>query len=128
MSHTPSPQNIRGHFGWTIERLAEILKNEKTDYYRDASLERFGFTYDLSLKCLRAFMETAGSPCESDRECFEWAENQQLLNPDIDWKEVIDSYESIKKNTDTKLADSVYQKLDDYYRFFQDLHDKCANR
>lgn len=128
MTETPSPQNIRSHFGWTIERLSDILKNEKTDYYRDASLQRFGFTYDLSLKCLRAFMEAEDSSCDSDKECFEWAESQQLLNQDTDWNEIVDSYESIKKKSDTELADSVYQKLDNYHRFFQDLHDRCADR
>ena len=42
-------QVLLTHFNWNLQRLEEVLKQEKTDYFKGAALQRFGHTYDITI-------------------------------------------------------------------------------
>lgn len=52
-------------------KLEEILSHEEDDIIRDATIQRFEFTFELAWKALRTFLkEVHGIVCNSPKGCF----------------------------------------------------------
>lgn len=50
-------KSLQSDFEKAILRLAEVLKEIKTDIVRDSAIKRFEITFDLSWKAVKAFLE-----------------------------------------------------------------------
>ena len=114
------------HFDWTLQRMSESLQNEKTDYYRDAALQRFGHTFDLSVKCIQAFAENMDTPCQSARECFEIAVKNNWVSKDDNWEDVLQSYDNVKQQLKGEPAGAVYNKLERFYFSFKIMYENLS--
>ena len=110
------------HLEWNIQHLQEILKNKKTVYYRDASIQRFGFTFALALKSIRAFLETFDKTAQNPEQYFDLANEMNWFEGISYSKEVVEDYLKIKDGFTSQIAESVYSKLEDYRLFFITLH------
>ena len=113
----PSLKILLTHFEWTIDRFEEILKNEKSAYYRDAALQRFSFACDMALKCIGSLAVEQGATCKTFPECLEWFAQKNILGKNIPWKELTESYSRATLSRATlKLkgdsADLEYEKLE----------------
>ena len=113
-SSTPSAKILLTHFRWTVDRFEEILKNEKSDYYRDAALQRFTFTCDIALKFIRSLAAEQGTPCESFQQCLQWAAENQWLAEDAPWEEMETSFNHASRKLKGEAADLEYEKLAAY--------------
>ena len=52
-------------------KLEEILSHGEDDIIRDATIQRFEFTFELAWKALRTFLEEVhGIVCNSPKGCF----------------------------------------------------------
>ncbi|MCH8312988.1 MAG: nucleotidyltransferase substrate binding protein [Nitrospinae bacterium] len=123
-SQTPEPslKILLTHFKWTIDRFEEILKNEKSDYYRDAALQRFSFTCDMALKCIRSMAAEQGKSCETFRQCVEWCLEKNWLEENSPWKEITESHGQAPKKLKGESADLEYDKLDSYCRLLKNIY------
>ena len=61
------------HFSWNLQRLDEVLKQEKSAYFKSAALQRFGHTYNIALKIIRSYAQSKSIPCKMGERCFETA-------------------------------------------------------
>jgi nucleotidyltransferase-like protein len=125
-SAQPSSKILLTHFRWTVDRFEEILKNEKTDYYRDAALQRFTFTYDITLKYIRSLATEQGTPCESFQQCFQWAIEKQWVAEDAPWKEMETSFNRATQKLKGEQADREYEKLGSYCLLMKHLCEKLT--
>ncbi len=124
MNQAASPKILLTHFDWTLSRLQEILNNEKTDYFRDAALERFGFTYDMAVKCLQALSHTLGEPCETPDECFAFSIKMKLLDQEENGRRLIDAYKAIKQPKPVPEADGIFASLPEFIEIFKQLRSR----
>ncbi len=121
---TPSePQVLLIHFDWNLQRLDEVLKQEQSDYFKGAALQRFGHTYVIALKVLRAFAESYNLPCQTDEQCFETAVNNGWIEKQTDWKEMAADYQRINQKP-PQDAETVYGKLAAFHHIFSQLFAK----
>ena len=116
-------QVLLTHFDWNLQRLDEVLKQEQSDYFKGAALQRFGHTYDMTLKVLRAFAESNNLPCQTDEQCFETAVNNGWMEKQSDWKEMAADYQRINQKP-PQDAETVYGKLATFYNTFSQLFAK----
>lgn len=125
MDEQPSLKILLVHFGWSVRQLQEILGREKTDYYRDATLQRFGFTFSLGLKCIRSAADN-DPQCETPQQCFQLAAEKGWLDENTDWKNLLASYEKTDPAVIDSNADAVYDNLKIHLKDFQALHAKLS--
>ncbi len=118
----PSLKVLLTHFKWTIDRFEEILKNEKTDYFRDAALQRFSFACDMALKCIRSLAADQGKSYETFRQCVEWSVEKNWLKADAPWKEITESYGRAPQKLKGESADLEYDKLDSYCLLLKNIY------
>lgn len=118
----PSLEILLTHFEWTIDRFAEILKNEKTTYYRDAALQRFSFSCDMALKCIGSLAVEQGATCKTFPECLEWLVDKNWLGKDTSWKELTESCSRATQKLDDKTANLEYEKLEAHCRLLKTIY------
>ena len=82
-------QVLLTHFDWNLQRLNEVIMQEKNDYFMGAALQRFRHTYDITIKVLRSFAKCQGLPCQTDEQSFETAITSGWMERDLDIKEMI---------------------------------------
>ena len=119
----PSFKILLTHFEWTIDRFEEILQNEKTDYYRDAALQRFSFTCDMALKCIRSLMNEQGKTCETFQQGMEWLEEKNWVEGEAPWKELTESYNQAALKLKGESADMEYEKLRPYCLLLKNIYE-----
>lgn len=118
---TPSElQVLLTHLDWNLQRFDEVLKQEQSDYFKGAALQRFGHTYDMVLKTLRAFAQCQNLPCQTDEQCFETAVNSGWMEKQPDWREMIEDYKSINQKP-PQDAEIVYGKLPTFHHVLSQL-------
>ncbi len=130
-SSSPSPSSpkiLLTHFDWTLQRMEESLRNERTDYFRDAALHRFSLTYDLALKCVSAFAAEKGPALNSAEECWQWAIANGCTSGEMDWQELNAAYHKVAQKLQGEPADSVYVKLDLYCQWMKNLYQNLSAR
>ena len=121
LQKTPSElQVLLTHFDWNLQRLNEVLKQEQSDYFKGAALQRFGHTYDIVLKTLRAFAKGQNLPSQTDEQCFEAAVSSGWIEKKFDWKEMVADYQRINQKP-PQDAETVYGKLPTFHNALSQL-------
>ncbi|MDZ7611955.1 MAG: HI0074 family nucleotidyltransferase substrate-binding subunit [Candidatus Moranbacteria bacterium] len=113
--------------GKALKKLEEASEAEKTELNRDASIQRFEFTFELLWKCVKSYLkEIEKIDCHSPNSCIR--EARRLL--ELSEKEIetlLDMAEKINLSTHTyseEQAEEIYQEI----QKFLPLMKKTAER
>lgn len=109
-------------FEKAVRRLKEVLELEETDIIRDATIQRFEFTLDISWKMLKTFLEEKkGIICVSPKECFREAYRQGVIDYDEDWIEFVNMRNETVHTYNEDIAKEIYNKLPNTLSHFESL-------
>jgi len=114
------------HFAWNLQRLEDMQNNERNEYYRNASLQRYEFAVHSALKCLQARAELDHRSCETVEEGFQWAGEMGWFPDNADWKEMADAYQKMTPDQIGNDADAIFDKLKIYHTHFRALLDNLT--
>ncbi len=113
---------ILKQFQKAVNRLDEVLKQEKNEFIRDSAIQRFEFTFDLSWKVVKAFLEeNKGVICNSPKGCFREAYKQEIIEYDDFWIEMTDYRNKTAHIYKEELAEEIYAILPRTLSYFQKL-------
>jgi len=106
-------------------RFEDVLQKEKSDIVRDSAIKRFEFTFDLSWKLIKAFLEeNKGIVCMSPKDCFRSAFQNGLIDYDDFWLEMTDLRNEIVHAYGEKFAEKIYEKFSRVIECFKALEKK----
>ncbi len=127
MSQTPESKKkvLLTHLDWNLQRLDEALKQEKTDYFKSAALQRFGHTYTMAIKSIQGFVE-AGEDSIDEEQCIKLASKSGWMEDPLQWQEMNADYKSINKKPQQD-TEAIYQKLPRYQKAFKYLYTRLTN-
>ena len=109
-------------FGSALERLKEVLREKKADIVRDASIQRFEFTFDIAWKALKETLEEYYNVrCVSPQKCFREAYKQDLIAFDDFWIEMAKKRNLTVHTYKEQLAEDVYAILPHAVEKFEEL-------
>lgn len=109
-------------FANALERLKEVMVMPKTDIIRDSAIQRFEFTVDLAWKMIKEYLEEKkGILCSSPKDCIREAYRQGLIEYDESWIKLIDARNMTAHMYNEKMADDIYNKLNDALGLFEKL-------
>ena len=120
--NAPSLKILLTHLEWNIQRFKEILQNEKTEYYRDAALQRFGHTFDMAAKCIGARAVMEGKQLESAQQGFRWAAESQWIETAAPLENLLTDQAALAGKQEIASAQAVFEKLNRYLLIFVELH------
>jgi nucleotidyltransferase substrate binding protein (TIGR01987 family) len=105
-----------------ITRLKEVLKEPKTDIVRDSAIKRFEFSFDLTWKTLRAYLEEKkGIISNSPKDCFKEAYHQKIIEYDESWLKFVDLRNEIVHSYDENTAEEIYKELPNILKHIESL-------
>ncbi|WP_433745175.1 HI0074 family nucleotidyltransferase substrate-binding subunit [Falsibacillus pallidus] len=115
-----------------IKKLHESLERDATkdDIVIDANIQRFEFTYELSWKIMKAFLEFSGvlevaSPRKTIREAFK----NGLITKDDAWLKMLEDRNRTSNTYDEAIAMEIYKHIkDDYIHLFDSLITELKKR
>lgn len=114
-------KEIFASFTQSLQRLDEILQDEKTIKNRDSAIKRFEFTVELAWKCIQKFLREQKIICRSPKECLKEAFKFGLIADDERWLGVIEDRNITAHTYDEEVADEVYKRLPGYKDLFAQL-------
>ena len=116
---------LKKQYQKAVKRFEEILAKERNDIVRDSAIKRFEFTFDLSWKLIKAFLEEEkGIKCASPKECFREAYRQGLIDYDEFWLRMTDWRNEVVHTYGEKFADAFYKKLPETLKYFKLLKER----
>ncbi len=122
----PPLKILLNQLDWNLQWLQQMEKNEPTDYYRDAALQRFEFTFNTAVKCIRAGALKQRITCETPKECFALAERVEWLPEGTPWQKMLQDYENMKSGSSSKDADVIFANLKHYRQNLKRLFDRLT--
>ena len=111
---------------WNLQWLQQMEKNEPTEYFRDAALQRFEFTFNTAVKCIQGAARQNQDSCDSPEECFVLAERKEWVPGGIPWHAIVQDFESVKTDAAPENADALFAKLTQYREHFKTLFDRLT--
>ena len=95
------------------QQLKKAIKLSPTRIHKDASIQRFEFTFELAWKTMQEYIRDQGLDCKSPKNpknCIrEGARLEIIDNPEV-WFEFLDRRNLIAHTYNEKMADKVYKK------------------
>jgi len=87
------------------------LKAEKTELNRDASIQRFEFTFELCWKTLKRILHYKGTTVNSPRDVIREAAAQDLISDPVLWFGFLEDRSRTVHTYNEKIADQIYHDL-----------------
>ncbi len=95
------------------ERLKEAIEAEPTRMNKDATIQRFEFTFELAWKTIQEYSKSHGIDCKSPKNCIREAGRLNLIE-DVEgvekWFDFLDNRNLVSHSYNEELADRIYEK------------------
>ncbi len=108
-------------FANAADRKEEFYKEGYSDIYLDLVVRRFEFTYEMSWKCIKRYLDYIGIECTSPRDCFKEAFSQKIITDETVWIGMIEQRNLSSHIYDEDEIKEILGKIGDYKNAFQDL-------
>jgi len=109
------------------QRLKEAIKAKPTRMNKDATIQRFEFTFELSWKTLQEYIRDQGFDCKSPKSCFREAARLELIDDPQRWFDYLRARNLIAHTYNEKLADRIYRKACKFPKELDDLLKKIKS-
>lgn len=107
-----------------LARLEEALDQPPTVMNQDASIKRYGFTFELSWKLMQSILRKNTIIVYGVKNTFREAARLNLItNPEV-WFEFLDSRNLTVHTYKEEIAHKVYKKAKEFSPFVKELLEK----
>jgi len=103
-------ENLKEDLLKANQRLKEASELEPTRIHKDATIQRFEFTFELAWKTIQEYIRDQGFDCKSPKSCFRTAAEVGLIKNIESWFEYLKARNLIAHTYNKKLSDEVYNK------------------
>ncbi len=110
-----------------VKKYDELINEGFGDIYLDLIVKRFEFTYEMSWKALKRYLEFLGFEIKNPREAFKEGFAQNILNDEKIWLEMIEQINLSSHVYDENEIIEILNKKDKYLESFQQLKYNLEN-
>lgn len=107
----------------SVERLTEVLDEKPSMITRDASIQRFEFTFELAWKVVQKYLSSKQIICRSPRECLKEAFNLQIITNENEWLSMLNDRNLTSHAYNEKLSEEIFGRLSDHLALLTALRD-----
>jgi len=107
-----------------LKTFEEILKEPYSKIVRDASIQRFEYSFEVFWKVVKIYLEyQEGIICNSPKSCFREMFSVGLIDENKTTKllEMTDDRNLTSHTYDEDLAEGLYQKLHEHYELMKEI-------
>ena len=104
-----------------VKTLEEVLALPLTDVVRDATIQRFEYTFELSWKTIQTAANFMGTTCNSPREAIKFAFKSGWTRDVDGWFQAMEARNKTSHAYNIKLATEVYEVAKKYPALIKEL-------
>ncbi len=108
-------------------KFQEILLLPKNEVTRDASIQRFEFTYELVWKTLKRILSVKGITANNPRDVFREGAKQNILTNVEAWFKFIEYRNQTTHTYNEEIANEIYSVLPKFNTMVQEFVNTCLN-
>jgi nucleotidyltransferase substrate binding protein (TIGR01987 family) len=101
---------------------------QKTEWTRDAAIQRFEFTFELCWKAARRFAKHEGLDVSSPREAFKTAMKLGWIDDDPLWLRMLEDRNRTSHTYKEQTAEEIYARLPQYAMAMAELARRLKQR
>jgi nucleotidyltransferase substrate binding protein (TIGR01987 family) len=116
------------NFSRALERFVYIVDRQKKfyaegddDIYLDLVVKRFEFTFEMSWKAIKRYLDFTGIGCLNPRGCFKEAFSQGLIDEENTWLDMIEMRDLSTNIYDGDEIKEILDRLESYKKAFTKL-------
>ena len=114
-------QNLK-NYEKAVKQLSKALNEPESEYIRDASIQRFAFTYELLWKTLKVFLEDIhGVHTVSPRQVFKEAFSLDIIKEEDAFLAMIEARNILIHTYNEDQAINVYRQLKGFLDAFNQV-------
>jgi nucleotidyltransferase substrate binding protein (TIGR01987 family) len=117
-------ENALKKFSETVTQKEELFLKGFGDIYLDVLVKRFEFTFEMSWKAIKRYLDFVGTQCVNPRSCFTEAYAQGLIEEEDIWLDMIEQRNLSSHIYDEFEIAGIKEKADKYLNAFNKLKDK----
>jgi len=114
-------RNAFRKYAEVVLRREEFYREGFGDIYLDLVVKRFEFTYEMSWKAIKRYLNFVGIDCPSPRGCFKEAYVQKVVLDESIWIDMIEQRNLTSHVYDESEVSEILGKIEKYRLAFQDL-------
>ena len=111
------PDDLASHLTMlesALARLQAALEQPKTEWTRDAAIQRFEFCFELTWKTVTRAARHEGVECASPRQAFRAAMKFGWIADDTIWFDMLDDRNRTSHTYNEKTAEAIFGRLPGY--------------
>lgn len=108
-------------FNAIVDRKQEFYQDGYSDVYLDIVVKRFEFTFEMSWKAIKRYLDFTGISCTNPRSCFKEAFSQGLIEDESTWLEMIETRNLSSHTYDETEIKDILGNLPAYKKAFTTL-------
>lgn len=109
-----------------LNRLQEALDIEKDEIVRDAVIQRFEFTFELTWKLLQTILKENNIEFKGIKALFRDAAQIGVIDDPKNWFTYLNARNLTTHTYDLQIAEEVYQKAKEFSKELQKLLPKIS--
>jgi len=117
-------QILMGHLEWSIQHLADALKRPATEYYQNAALQRLSFTFELTIKTIRAYAKEQGKNISDDTEVLRYAQECQWIDEPSEWESTHTNVRLMNDEKASTPTQKIYAELPANHAMFETVFNR----
>lgn len=94
-----------------VDRLRQALDRPEDEFLRDACIQRFEFSFELSWKGVQALARLYGQECPSPRAAFSTALRNEWIHDEESWLDMLEARNLTSHTYRESVAQDVYREL-----------------
>ena len=119
--------NALKRFNEALEKRNILKKEGFEDIFLDLVVKRFEFTYEMSWKALKRYLDYNGIEAQYPREIFKEAYTQGLIENQYVWLDMIEMRNLSSHIYNEYEIEAILDKVDDYAKEFINLQEKIKD-
>lgn len=117
-------ENLIKNLGKANQGLKKAGKTKPTRMNKDATIQRFEFTFELTWKTLQEYIRDQGFDCKSPKNCIRESARLGLIDNIEKWFKFLDNRNLIAHIYNKELANRVYLQAIKFPKEVEKILDK----
>jgi len=101
-------------FRVAVEGRQKFIEDGYGDIYLDLVVKRFEFTFEMSWKAIKRYLDYVGLVCKNPRSCFKEAYAQGLVEDEMLWLDMIEMRNRSSHIYNEQEIQGILDKLEEY--------------
>ena len=118
--------NLIGSLKKANKSLKEVISLRPTQVHKDATIQRFEFTFELGWKVIQEHVRDQGLDCKSPKSCVREGARLDIIKRPKKWFGYLNDINSVAHIYNEEMANNIYRQILKFPEEIDELLEKIS--